>query len=57
MNDGKIYWCGLGGAFPKKKMNVSGIGYFGWGVRQLVRKDERELEPIPCNAADYDLIN
>lgn len=41
---------------PKKKMNVSGIGYLGWGVRQLVRKDERELEPISYNVADYDLI-
>ena len=37
---------------PKKKMNASGIGYLGWGVRQLVRK----VEPISYKVADYDLI-
>ena len=37
-------------------MNASGIGYLGWGVRQLGRKDERELDPIPYKVADYDLI-
>lgn len=41
---------------PKKKMNVSGLGMLGWGVRQLFRKDGRELEPIHCNVADYDLV-
>jgi len=41
---------------PKKKMNVSGIGYFGWGIRQLVGKEERELEPLPYNISEYDLI-
>lgn len=41
---------------PKKKMNVSGLGYFSWGIRQLVGKEERELEPIECQLSDYDLI-
>lgn len=41
---------------PKKKLNASGIGYFGWGIRQLVRKDDREIEEIPFNVEDYDLV-
>lgn len=52
----KIIDADLAELVPKKKMNVSGVGYLGWGVRQLVRKEEREIEPISYNVADYDLI-
>lgn len=41
---------------PKKKMNVSGTGYFGWGIRQLVSKSGRELEDFSINVDDYDLV-
>ncbi len=41
---------------PKKEINLSGAAYVGWGVRQLLRKDEREVEPIPYDIKDYDLI-
>jgi len=41
---------------PKKKMNISGLGYLNWGVRQLVGKEERELEPLPYDLSEYDLI-
>lgn len=41
---------------PKKKMNVSGAGYLGWGLRQLMSKSERELNDYPVNVGDYDLV-
>lgn len=41
---------------PKKQLNVSGVGYLNWGIRQLVKKEECELEPIPYDVFDYDLI-
>lgn len=36
---------------PKKEINLSGAAYVGWGARQLLRKDEREVEPIPYDIA------
>jgi len=41
---------------PKKKMNTSGLGYLSWGVRQLVGKEDRELEPLQYDISEYDLI-
>jgi flavodoxin len=35
---------------------LSGAAYVGWGVRQLLRIDGCEVEPIPYDIKDYDLI-